>query len=131
MTSTKGLHLLVPESGCVSIYFFVEMQMYLLNVILFLGLRLLSANTDMTEAESLSHSNDIIDIYSNSWGSATEGKDIYRPERMTQMTFRNGVIQVSIKSILITLHYYVIFLSLTKTHYNYIFAQRRSNYRAL
>ena len=59
------------------------------------GLRLLGASTDMNEAEALSYADDIIDIYSNSWGPADSGDIVEGPGRLTQMALRNSIIQVS------------------------------------
>ena len=59
------------------------------------GLRLLGAGTDMNEAEALSYANDIIDIYSNSWGPYDSGDIVDGPGRLTQMALRNSIIQVS------------------------------------
>ena len=58
------------------------------------GIRLLGANTDMNEAQSLSHANDIIDIYSNSWGPC-DLRCVGGPEKLTQMTLKNGAEKVS------------------------------------
>ena len=56
---------------------------------------MLGAGTDMTEAEALSYANDIIDIFSNSWGPYDSGDIVEGPGRLTQMALRNSVIQVS------------------------------------
>ena len=66
-----------------------------------LGMRLLNGNTDMTEARCFSNNNDIIDIYSNSWGPARMGEDIGQPEMMTKMVFENAVKQVSTQLIFV------------------------------
>ena len=58
------------------------------------GIRLLGANTDMNEAQSLSYTNDIIDIYSNSWGPCDFGC-VGGPKKLTQMTLKNGAEKVS------------------------------------
>jgi len=58
------------------------------------GIRLLGANTDMNEAQSLSYANDIIDIYSNSWGPC-DSVCVGGPEKLTQMTLKNGAEKVS------------------------------------
>ena len=58
------------------------------------GIRLLYANTDMNEAQSLSYANDVIDIYSNSWGPC-ESVCVGGPEKLTQMTLKNGAEKVS------------------------------------
>ena len=61
----------------------------------FIGLRLLGANTDLNEARALSYANDIIDVYSNSWGPMDSGDVVSGPEMLTGMALRNGVIEVS------------------------------------
>ena len=53
------------------------------------GLRLLGANTDLNEAGSLTYTNDVIDIYSNSWGPCNFGC-ILRPLKLTQMALKIG-----------------------------------------
>ena len=42
----------------------------------------------------MSYANDIIDIYSNSWGPC-DGGCVGGPERLTQMTLKNGAQAVS------------------------------------
>ena len=63
-------------------------------MLLFSGIRLLGANTDMNEAQSFSYANDIIDIYSNSWGPCNLGC-VGGPQKLTQMTLKNGAEKVS------------------------------------
>ena len=60
------------------------------------GIRLLGFGgiTDLDEAESLSYANDVIDIYSNSWGPCDSGC-VGGPERLTQMALKNGAETVS------------------------------------
>ena len=59
------------------------------------GIRLLGAGqTDMAEARALSHDNDIIDIYSNSWGPPDFGFVAWGPGRMAERTFMEGVCKV-------------------------------------
>ena len=67
-----------------------------------LGIRLLGGNTDLNEAQSLSYTNDVIDIYSNSWGPFDDGS-IGGPERLTQMALKNGAETVSMCSWVIAL----------------------------
>ena len=59
-----------------------------------LGIRLLGGNTDLTEAQSLSYANDVIYIYSNSWGPCDDGC-VDGPGRLTQMALKNGAETVS------------------------------------
>ena len=51
--------------------------------------------TDMTASQMLSHANDIIDIYSNSWGPSDSGSIAGGPGMLTKMTLRNAAMQVS------------------------------------
>ena len=64
-------------------------------------MRLLGASTDMNEARCFSNNNDIIDIYSNSWGPSRKGKNIGQPEMLTKLVFENAVKQVSIQLIFV------------------------------
>ena len=50
---------------------------------------------DMITSQILSHANDIIDIYSNSWGPVDTGSNVEGPGMLTKMTLRNAAIQVS------------------------------------
>ena len=59
------------------------------------GLRLLGATTDLNVAGSLMYANDVIDIYSNSWGPCDYGC-VGGPLRLTQMALRIGAERVSI-----------------------------------
>ena len=55
------------------------------------GIRLLGANqTDMTEATALSHMNQAIDIYNNSWGPPDDG-DVYPLGPLPLAAMQNGV----------------------------------------
>ena len=44
---------------------------------------------------SLSYANDVIDIYSNSWGPCDDGC-VGGPERLTQMALKKGAETVSV-----------------------------------
>ena len=55
---------------------------------------MLDADTDLDEAQSLSYANDIIDIYSNSWGPCDYGC-VDGAGKLTQMALKNGVETVS------------------------------------
>ena len=57
---------------------------------------------DIAEARALSHGNDIIDIYSNSWGPLDEGFIVQGPGRLAKRTFKEGVQEVSNQSFVIT-----------------------------
>ena len=59
------------------------------------GLRLLGATTDLNEAGSLTYTNDVIDIYSNSWGPCDYGC-VDGPLKLTQMALKIGVETVTI-----------------------------------
>ena len=50
---------------------------------------------DMITSQILSHANDIIDIYSNSWGPVDTGSNVEGPGILTKMTLRNAATQVS------------------------------------
>ena len=70
-------------------------SMHHIHLIFPAGLRLLGAFTDLNEAGSLTYGNDLIDIYSNSWGPCDEGC-VDGPMRLTQMAFRIGAERVRI-----------------------------------
>ena len=55
------------------------------------GLALLGAETDMNEASSLSFENDIVDVYSNSWGPFDDGYTVSGPEELTKIALENGI----------------------------------------
>ena len=61
----------------------------------FLGLRLLGATTDLNEARALSYANDIIDVYSNSWGPSDTGSLVSGPQMLMRMALKNGANEVS------------------------------------
>lgn len=54
---------------------------------------MLGAFTDINEASSLSYANDVIDIYSNSWGPCDEGC-VNGPLRLTELALRTGAERV-------------------------------------
>ena len=58
-----------------------------------IGLRLLGAFTDLNEASSLTYANDVIDIYSNSWGPCDEGC-VDGPLRLTELALKTGAERV-------------------------------------
>ena len=62
-------------------------------ILLYTGLRLLGAFTDLNEASSLSYANDVIDIYSNSWGPCDEGC-VDGPMRLTELALKIGAQKV-------------------------------------
>ena len=72
------------------------MRLYLTGVMMssIKGVRLFRALNDINIAKSLSHFNDIVDIYSNSWG-IDGGDTTYALERLTGMVLKNAVIKVS------------------------------------
>ena len=49
----------------------------------------------MQEAASLSHSNDIIEIFSNSWGPSDNGALVEGPGPLVQHVFEGGTSEVS------------------------------------
>ena len=49
---------------------------------------------DMSEGGALSHNNDIIDIYSNSWGPIDLGYLVNGPELLASMALEMGVKEV-------------------------------------
>ncbi len=51
---------------------------------------------DLTEAKALSHNNDIIDIYSNSWGPFDDGILAEKMGTVLEMAVKQGVEQVSL-----------------------------------
>ena len=46
--------------------------------------------TDLQEAAALSHGNDIIEIYSNSWGPSDSGQLVDGPGSLVQLVFKTG-----------------------------------------
>ena len=57
-----------------------------------IGLELISCNTpDSKEADALSHENQIIDIYSNSWGPSDDGSTLEAPGPLTMAAFEDDV----------------------------------------
>ena len=59
------------------------------------GLALHRAYSDLNEARSLTYENNVIDIYSNSWGPRDNGSIVDGPERLAKMALRNAVDDVS------------------------------------
>ena len=55
---------------------------------------LLSILTDVTEVKALTHKNDIIDIYSNSWGPADLGFVVAGPDTLAKKAFEMGAKKV-------------------------------------
>ena len=64
--------------------------MYISNA----GVALLGAVSDMNAAESLSYRNDIVDIYSNSWGPSDTGSIVDGPGYLTELALKNGATEV-------------------------------------
>ena len=48
----------------------------------------------MNEASSLTFENDIVDIYSNSWGPADDGQTVDGPGVLTKIALQTGVQEV-------------------------------------
>ena len=61
-----------------------------------IGIRVLGdSQTDLQEARALSHRDDIISIYSNSWGPFDFGFTVEGPGPLVQRTFQIGTAEVS------------------------------------
>ena len=60
------------------------------------GIRLLggSGQTDIMEASALGHRNDVIEIYSNSWGPPDIGFIVEKPGILMEMALKEGVTNV-------------------------------------
>ena len=63
---------------------------------IYIGIALLGAGTDMNEASSLTFANNIVDIYSNSWGPGDDGLTVDGPGMLTTMALEDGVTEVYI-----------------------------------
>jgi hypothetical protein len=63
---------------------------------IYTGIALLGAGTDMNEASSLTFANNIVDIYSNSWGPVDDGLTVDGPGMLTTMALEDGVTEVYI-----------------------------------
>ena len=62
-----------------------------------IGLRLITGvgATDVQEATALSYKNNVIQIYSNSWGPDDDGMTVSGPGLLLNMAFQNSVMSVS------------------------------------
>ena len=49
----------------------------------------------MDEAEALAWRNDVIDIYSNSWGPTDDGIEVFGPGDLLQMALETSVEEVA------------------------------------
>ena len=58
-------------------------------------LLLAEGQTDIAESRALSYEDDIIAIYSNSWGPPDTGFSVERPETLAEMTLELGTQAVS------------------------------------
>ena len=58
------------------------------------GVALLGANNDMTEASSLTYKNDIVDVYSNSWGPPDSGFHVEGPGHVVKLALKTGAQEV-------------------------------------
>lgn len=54
--------------------------------------------TDMIEAQSMGYKQDIVDIYSASWGPTDDGKTCDGPRKLTMRSIVKGVNEVNILS---------------------------------
>ena len=70
-----------------------------LSTIIQLGVALLGANSDMNEASSLTFENDIVDIYSNSWGPSDNGAIVQGPGELTRLALQSGADNVRISQL--------------------------------
>ena len=70
-----------------------------LSTIIQLGVALLGANSDMNEASSLTFENDIVDIYSNSWGPSDSGAIVQGPGELTRLALQSGADNVKISKL--------------------------------
>ena len=70
-----------------------------LSTIIQLGVALLGANSDMNEASSLTFENDIVDIYSNSWGPFDSGDIVGGPGELTRLALQSGTDNVRISQL--------------------------------
>ena len=70
-----------------------------LSTIIQLGVALLGANSDMNEASSLTFENDIVDIYSNSWGPFDDGARVEGPGELTRLALQSGADNVKISQL--------------------------------
>ena len=60
------------------------------------GIRMLDGNvSDRIEAESLNFNNEVIDIYTCSWGPPDDGKTVEKPGTLAAMALENGVKEVN------------------------------------
>ena len=65
----------------------------MVDVLLSIGIQLLTGSgaTDAQAATALSYKNDVIQIYSNSWGPNNHGITVSGPGRLLNMAFQNSV----------------------------------------
>ena len=64
----------------------------------FSGIRLITeGQTDAAEARALSHLDDIIQIYSNSWGPSDLGFIVQGPDVLAKRTFEQGAREVRLQ----------------------------------
>ena len=69
------------------------------STIILTGVALLGANSDMNEASSLTFENDIVDIYSNSWGPFDSGAIVEGPGELTRLALQSGANNVRISQL--------------------------------
>lgn len=61
------------------------------------GIRLTACSvSDINIANALTHRNDIVQIYSNSWGPIDDGRTVDGPGLMLQVVLQNAVKQVNV-----------------------------------
>lgn len=57
--------------------------------------------SDINIANALTYRNDIVQIYSNSWGTRDDGSSVDGPGPMLQMVLQNAVEEVSVNMLMI------------------------------
>lgn len=79
-------------------YFHILLVMCFRVYTLHVGIRLLSSTgaTDAQMADALSYQNNIISVYSNSWGPLDNGRTVAGPDTVAAMAFQNDVAVVSL-----------------------------------
>ena len=54
--------------------------------------------TDVEEATALSHEQNIVDVYTNSWGPSDTGNIVMGPRTLTKLTLEKGISEVRSRS---------------------------------
>ena len=69
-------------------------HIHLLKLTFLTGIALLGRNTDLNEARSFTYENEVVDIYTNSWGPYNDGYTVGGPGHLGKMAFQNGINEV-------------------------------------